>query len=114
MKQAVKATAILLSISMLSGCSNAENQEAAFNTEKTKECITLFEGLAKDKAIPKSALVFLNNAAKSDQSLLELAQEAYEVNTILAISKGAQLNTASSIRVTTILAKIQQFCESNL
>lgn len=114
MKQAIKATALLLSVSLLSGCSSAEDKKAAFNAEKTKECATLFEGLAKDKAIPKSSLIFLNNAAKSDQSLLEIAQEAYEVNTILAFANGAKLSTGSSIRVTTILAKIQQFCESNL
>ena len=112
MKFGLKAGVLLLLISLISGCSSAEDKKAAFETQKKAECIILFEGLAKNKAIPASSLTFLNKAAKSDPTLLEIAQQAYEVNTILAVANGSTLNAGASIRLTSILAGLQQFCNS--
>lgn len=114
MKQAAKATALVLAVSLLSGCSNPEaDTKAAVDKQKAIVCETLAKDLSNDKVLmSNNALKGFNELAKIDPTYTELAQQAYELNMIAQLSKAGVKSQDTLPRVLNLYAIVRQFCDN--
>lgn len=119
MKQAVKATALVLFVALLCGCSNPEakqkeaeaKQKAAVAKQKVFVCDMLSKDLSTEKVLVSDrAVKGFNDLAKIDPYYTELAQQAFELNMITQLSKAGIKGQDSLSRSLTLYAKIKQFC----